>query len=84
MHFINLSGYLAASVQIKPVDQLNITHCFISLRLSVCLSVSHCVRLVMMTTTQGITGSITDIDDTGKPNHLHNELLYSCMCNAVF
>ena len=22
MHFINLSGYLAASVQIKPVDQL--------------------------------------------------------------
>jgi len=23
MHFINLSGYLAASVQIKPVDQLD-------------------------------------------------------------
>jgi len=24
MHFINLSGYLAAIVQIKPVDQLKI------------------------------------------------------------
>ena len=25
MHFINLSGYLAASVQIKPVNQLTPT-----------------------------------------------------------
>ena len=31
MHFINLSGYLAASVQIKPVDQLNILPVFPSI-----------------------------------------------------
>jgi len=48
MHFINLSGYLAASVQIKPVDQLKYsTFNTLTLRLVVIAHVTEFVEMIL-------------------------------------
>jgi len=48
MHFINLSGYLAASVQIKPVDQLKYsTLNTLTLRLVVIAHVTEFVEMIL-------------------------------------